>query len=158
MLDAVRRTDPEVKFLAFTMSTSKEDVQRLLNLGIDGYVTKTEYGSDLPGHIDDALGGGRPISRDVPAYLLDIGEEIGDAAGIERLTPREREVVNLIARGYTYRETASRLEMAIKTLESHISNIFRKLGIASRHQLAALAYDAGFVRPDDDREEPSSKN
>jgi DNA-binding NarL/FixJ family response regulator len=151
VLEAVRRSHPDVKFLAFTMSTSREDVMRLLELGVDGYVTKTEYGSDLPDLVAQALDGGRPISRDVAGYLLGIDEATPtDAAGIERLTPREREVVNLIARGYTYRETASRLEMAVKTLESHISNIFRKLGVASRHQLTALAYDTSFVRPDDD--------
>lgn len=152
VVDAIRRTHPEVRFLAFTMSTSRDDVLRLLEAGVDGYITKTTYGSELPGLVDQALSGGRPISREVAAYLLDIDEDIVDASGIERLTPREREVVNLIARGYTYRETSARLGIAVKTLESHISRIFEKLGVASRHQLAALAYEAGFVRPDDDRD------
>ncbi len=152
VVDAIRRTNPEVRFLAFTMSTSRDDVLRLLEAGVDGYITKTTYGSELPGLVDQALSGGRPISREVAAYLLDIDEDIVDASGIERLTPREREVVNLIARGYTYRETSGRLGIAVKTLESHISRIFEKLGVASRHQLAALAYEAGFVRPDDDRD------
>ncbi len=152
VVDAVRRTHPDIKFLAFTMSTSREDVVRLLEAGVDGYITKGTYGSELPDLVEQALAGGKPISRDVAAYLLDIDEGIVEASGIERLTPREREVVNLIARGYTYRETSSRLGIAVKTLESHIHRIFEKLGIASRHELAALAYDAGFIRPDDDRD------
>ncbi len=152
VVNAVHRTHPDVRFLAFTMSTSREDVLQLLEAGVDGYITKTTYGSDLPDLVDQALSGGRPISREVAAYLLDIDEDIVEISGIERLTLRERDVVNLIARGYTYRETSGRLGIAVKTLESHISRIFEKLGVASRHQLAALAYDAGFVRPDDDRE------
>jgi DNA-binding CsgD family transcriptional regulator len=79
---------------------------------------------------------------------LTFDDEIDTGTGIERLTPREREVVNLIARGYTYRETARRLEISVKTLETHMSNIFNKLGIASRHELAALVGPT-FLRPDD---------
>lgn len=70
-----------------------------------------------------------------------------DDSGIGRLTPREREVVALIARGYTHEETAADLGIAVKTLESHIHSIFAKLGVASRHELSALAYGTGFVNP-----------
>jgi DNA-binding CsgD family transcriptional regulator len=87
----------------------------------------------------------RPVSPDVAAFLLDIDEDIDVSSSIERLTPREREVVNLIARGYSYRETAARLTISVKTLESHMGNIFEKLSVASRHELAALAYQEGYV-------------
>ncbi|MFQ5554839.1 MAG: response regulator [Acidimicrobiia bacterium] len=145
VVKAIRKKGLDVKFLAFTMSISREDVLRLLKAGVDGYITKGTYGSELPDLVAQTLDGGRPISRDVAAYLLDIDEDIVEASGIERLTPRER------ARGYTYREGSKRLGIAVKTLESHIHNIFEKLGIASRHELTRIAYDAAFVRPDDDR-------
>jgi DNA-binding CsgD family transcriptional regulator len=66
---------------------------------------------------------------------------------IDGLTPREREVVLLIARGYTYRESASKLGMKVKTLESHMSHIFEKLGVATRSELSFLAYETGMVDP-----------
>lgn len=84
------------------------------------------------------------------SYLLDIAESISTDSSISNLTPREREVVNLIARGYTYKETASRLQMAVKTLENHMGHIFHKLSIASQHELTRIAYDEGYIRPDDD--------
>jgi DNA-binding NarL/FixJ family response regulator len=116
--------------------------------GVDGYVTKSTFGPDLPDLVAEIAAGGRPVSPDVAGYLLDIDEGIGPMTGIDKLTPREREVVNLIARGYTYRETASRMEISVKTLETHMHHIFDKLGVASRHELSSLAYDTGFVRPD----------
>ncbi len=154
VLDAVRRTHPAIKFVAFTSSTSREDVVRLVTLGVDGYITKSDDESRLGDLIEEALGGSRPVSRDVAAHLLDLDDGIKEASGLEKLTPRERGVVNLIARGYTYRETSSRLDIAVKTLESHINNIFRKLQIATRSELTALAYDAGFIRPEDAAEGP----
>jgi DNA-binding NarL/FixJ family response regulator len=152
VVEQVRRTDPSIRFLAFTVSAERNDVLRLLQAGVDGYITKATFGPDLPDLIEAAASGQRPVSADVAGYLLDIDEDIIEAAGIERLTPRERDVVNLIARGYTYRETAARMEISVKTLETHMRHIFDKLGVASRHELSRLAYDTGFVRPD---EEPS---
>ena len=152
VVEQVRRSDPSVRFLAFTVSAERHDVLRLLQAGVDGYVTKATFGPDLPDLVEAAASGQRPVSADVAGYLLDIDEDIIEAAGIEKLTPRERDVVNLIARGYTYRETAARMEISVKTLETHMRHIFDKLGVASRHELSRLAYDTGFVRPD---EEPS---
>jgi len=150
VIDPVRCIHPEVKFLAFTVSTSREDVARMFRAGVDGYLTKSTLGVDLPDYVEQVAAGGRPISAEVAGYLLDIDESVATGSDIERLTPRERQVVNLIARGYTYRETAAHLAMKVKTLETHMSHIFQKLGVASRHALAVIAYEAGFVRPDDD--------
>jgi DNA-binding NarL/FixJ family response regulator len=147
-VDAVRRRKPSIRFLAFTVSTSRDDVVRLLQAGVEGYVTKATFGSELPDLVEMAAAGARPISPDVAGYLLDIDEGIVPAAGIERLTPRERDVVRLIARGYTYRETSDRLGISVKTLETHMHHIFDKLGIATRHELSALAFETGFVRPE----------
>ena len=149
VITRVRRTHPGVLFLAFTVSAVRKDVLRLLDAGVDGYVTKGTFGPDLPDLLEATAAGRRPVSPDVAGYLLDIDKRITEAAGIEKLTPKEREVVNLIARGYTYRETSSRLDISVKTLETHMHHIFDKLGIASRHELSRLAFDTGFVRPED---------
>lgn len=151
VIDAVRRDFPDVLFMALTVSTSREDVVRLLHAGVDGYVTKTTQGRELPDLVRQTAAGARPVSPEVAAYLLDIDEDITSETRIDRLTPREREVVNLIARGYTYRETAKRLGITAKTIENHMRNIFEKLSVASRHELTALAYEEGYVRPDDER-------
>jgi len=147
VIERVRRTKPEVKFMALTVSTSRDDVVRLMQAGVDGYITKTTASKELPHLIDQTLEGQRPVSAEVAAFMLDIDEDIEVGSSIQRLTPREREVVNLIARGYSYRETAARLSISVKTLESHMGHIFEKLSVASRHELAALAYEEGYVDP-----------
>ena len=149
VLEEVRRTHPDVKFLALTIATQKEDVLRMLRAGVDGYETKFDAMSDLPNRVRQTMEGGRPISRRVAAYMQDLDEAIPEASGIERLTPREREVLALIARGYTYAEIASQLGMAVKTVETHISHIFEKLGAATRHEATVIAYRHGFVTPGD---------
>ena len=116
---------------------------------MSGYITKSDHDADLAGTIQAALDGGRPISREVAAHLLDIDDAVESGSGIERLTGREREVTNLVARGYLYKEIAERLSIANKTVESHISHIFEKLEIASRSELTKLFYEAGFFRPED---------
>jgi len=141
----VRSELPDVLFMALTVSTSRDDVVQLMQAGVDGYITKTTASNELPSLIEQTAAGQRPVSPDVAAYLLDIDEDIAVGSTIQRLTPREREVVNLIARGYSYRETANRLSISVKTLESHMGNIFEKLSVASRHELAALAYEEGYV-------------
>ena len=145
----VRPKLPEAKFLVLSVSTSKEDVVRMFHAGIDGYIVKSSEESDLLRAIEQTLAGERPVSREIAGHLLDIDEEIPQNAGIDRLTPKEREVTKLIARGYTYREIAASLErpISVKTLENHIAHIFEKLQLASRHQVAYWAYETGLVTP-----------
>jgi DNA-binding NarL/FixJ family response regulator len=145
VIQQVRVDSPDIKFMALTVSTSRDDVVQMMQAGVDGYITKTTMSEELPKLIDETAEGRRPVSPEVAAYLLDIDEDIVAGSSIERLTPREREVVNLIARGYSYRETANRLSISVKTLESHMGHIFEKLSVASRHELAALAYEEGYV-------------
>ncbi|MFP3881500.1 MAG: response regulator [Actinomycetota bacterium] len=145
VIPQVRSELPDVVFMALTVSTSRGDVVQLMQAGVDGYITKTTASNELPNLIEQTAAGQRPVSPEVAAYLLDIDEDIAVGSTIERLTPREREVINLIARGYSYRETANRLSISVKTLESHMGNIFEKLSVASRHELAALAYEKGYV-------------
>lgn len=150
--EVIARVDaviPDVKYMALTVATSRDDVVQMMQAGVDGYITKTTASTELADLVEQTVEGLRPVSPDVAGFLLDIDEDIAAGSSIERLTPREREVVNLIARGYSYRETAARLSISVKTLESHMGHIFEKLSVASRHELAALAYEEGYVdRPD----------
>ncbi len=148
VIEQVRKTHAGIKFLALTASTSRHDVLRLLSIGVDGYLTKGIIGDDLPERVAEALAGGRPISKQVAGFVLDINEDISDESNIDRLTKRQHEVIRLIARGYTYRETATNLGISVKTLEKHMTSIFEKLGVASRHELSALAYESGLFDTD----------
>lgn len=157
VVQEVKRTHPEIVFLALTVSTSREDVIRMLNAGVDGYVTKAVSGPQLLADIAKAHGGGFPASPQIAGYLLDIDEAIDVAAsGLDKLTTREREVVSLIARGYSYQEAADQLGISHKTVETHMSHIFAKLGIASRWELTSRAYETGFLRPEDRFEDPDA--
>lgn len=149
VIEAVRKRSPSVKFLALSVSASRQDVLRMFDAGVDGYLLKTSDEHEVLEAIDEVLAGGRRVSSDIAGFLLDIDDDISEASGIERLTPREREVTTLMAKGRTYRETAAELDISPKTLETHMGSIFSKLGIASRHELTRVAYDSGFVRPDD---------
>jgi DNA-binding NarL/FixJ family response regulator len=91
VIERVRRTRPGVKFMALTVSTSRDDVVRLMQAGVDGYITKTTASNELPHLIDQTLEGQRPVSADVAAFMLDIDEDIEVGSTIQRLTPRERE-------------------------------------------------------------------
>lgn len=147
VIEKVRAEIPRTLFMALTVSTSREAVVRMMEAGVDGYVTKATLTNELPELIDQTAQGTRPVSADVAGFLLDIDEDIDTGKTLERLTPREREVVALIARGYTYRETSHRLQISVKTLESHMGRIFAKLSVASRHELAAYAFQEGYVEP-----------
>lgn len=149
VIHAIRPKLPDIKFLAFTVSTSKPDVLRMMDAGVNGYMTKTTAGSDLADLIEQVREGLPYASPEVAGYLLDIAGEIKSDSALLKLTPREREVVGQIARGYTYKETARRLGISTKTLESHMANIFHKLSIASRHQLTEIAHREHFVRPEE---------
>lgn len=147
VLEALQSAHPDIRWVAFTVSTDRVDVQTMLAAGVDGYLTKATFGADLPDLLDQARAGERPVSSDVAGFMLDIDEAIAAPSPLQRLTPKEREVVTLIARGYTYREAAAQLYISPKTLETHMHHIFEKLGVASRHQITALAYESGFVGP-----------
>lgn len=149
VIEAVRPKAPGVKFLAFTVSTSAEDVVRLFKAGVDGYVVKTTEGFELEEQIELALAGGRPVSRFVAGHLLKIDDVVSTNSELEDLTAREREVVTLIAKGYKYREISEELGISQKTLETHMRNVFDKLGVASRNEVTRLAFESGFVQPGD---------
>jgi DNA-binding NarL/FixJ family response regulator len=147
IVEAVKKEEPDITCVAFTVSTSRKDVAAMLGAGVDGYLTKSTKDDDLPGLLADAADGKNPISPEVAGYMLDIDVVLERETPFDGLTTREREVVKMIARGYTYRECATQLGMKVKTLETHMSHIFEKLGVASRHELSFMAYESGFVDP-----------
>lgn len=147
--ESVKKVNPAIKLVAFSVSTRANDVRRMLEAGVDGYVAKKTEGYELMEQIDSALEGGRPMSRYAANYSLHIDDVAASTSELEQLTPKEREVVTLIARGFKYREVAEELEISVKTLETHMAHIFRKLGVASRHEVTRIAFETGFVDPDD---------
>jgi DNA-binding NarL/FixJ family response regulator len=130
------------RFLALSVSDSSEDVVSVIRAGARGYVTKAISGRDLSDAVRRIAGGDAVFSPRLAGFVLDAfgTSEIAVADDeLDRLSAREREVMRLIARGYTYREVASELFISIKTVESHVSAVLRKLQLSSRHELTRWA-------------------
>ena len=139
---------PGVKFLALSVSDAPEDVIRVIRAGARGYVTKTISSEELTDAVVRVAAGDAVFSPRLAGFVLDAfrdGARVGDDAELEALTPREREVLQLIARGYRYKEIAARLHLSIKTVEAHVSSVLRKLQLSSRHELARWAQDRRLV-------------
>lgn len=147
IVKAVKEKEPGITCVAYTVSTSQDDVAAMIYAGADGYLTKAAEIADLDALLIEAHEGKQPVSPEVAAYILEVDAELESEAAtpFDGLTQRERDVVKMIARGYTYRESSTRLGMKVKTLETHMSNIFQKLGVATRHNLSTLAFKHGFV-------------
>ena len=133
-----------VRFLALSVSDAAEDVIAVIRAGARGYVTKTINGPDLTNAIRRVADGDAVFSPRLAGFVLDaFGAAAGEVAMIDeeldRLTSREREVMRLIARGYQYKEVAKELFISIKTVETHVSSVLRKLQLSSRHELTAWA-------------------
>ena len=133
-----------VRFLALSVSDAAEDVVAVIRGGARGYVTKAISGPDLSDAIRRVAGGDAVFSPRLAGFVLDaFGAAAGDIATgddeLDRLSAREREVMRLIARGYSYREVASELFISIKTVETHVSAVLRKLQLSSRHELTRWA-------------------
>jgi DNA-binding NarL/FixJ family response regulator len=133
-----------VRFLALSVSDAAEDVIAVIRAGARGYVTKTINGNDLTTAIRRVADGDAVFSPRLAGFVLDaFGAAAGEVAVIDeeldRLSTREREVMRLIARGYQYKEVAKELFISIKTVETHVSSVLRKLQLSSRHELTAWA-------------------
>ena len=142
IINAVAAERPGVRFLALSVSDAAEDVIAVIRAGARGYVTKTISGADLAAAIERVAAGDAVFSPRLAGFVLDAfraGERVGGDAELDELTPREREVLQLIARGYMYKEIATRLHLSVKTVESHVSNVLRKLQLSSRHELTRWA-------------------
>jgi len=136
---------PETKFLALSVSDAAEDVIGTIRGGARGYVTKTITGPELVDAIERVATGDAVFSPRLAGFVLDAFAGSIEVAQVDedldRLTEREREVMRLIARGYAYKEVASELFISIKTVETHVSSVLRKLQLSSRHELTRWAND-----------------
>jgi DNA-binding NarL/FixJ family response regulator len=142
----VLREHPEVRFLALSASDAPEDVIAVIRAGARGYVTKTISGADLIDAVHRVGAGDAVFSPRLAGFVLDAFAMQPDQQvrvsfdpELDQLTPRERDVLRLIARGYTYKEVAKELFISAKTVESHVSSVLRKLQLSTRHQLTRWA-------------------
>lgn len=145
VLDGVRRSHPQVKFLALSVSDAAEDVIGLIRAGARGYVTKTISPDDLVDAIRRVADGDAVFSPRLAGFVLDAFAARPDSSladpELDQLTNREREVLRLLARGYAYKEIAKELFISIKTVETHVSNVLRKLQMSNRYELSRWAAD-----------------
>ena len=136
---------PDTRFLALSVSDAAEDVIGTIRSGARGYVTKTITGPELVAAINRVAEGDAVFSPRLAGFVLDAFAGSIEVAQVDedldRLTEREREVMRLIARGYAYKEVASELFISIKTVETHVSSVLRKLQLSSRHELTRWASD-----------------
>jgi DNA-binding NarL/FixJ family response regulator len=141
VLDACVEDVPETRFLALSVSDAPEDVVAVVRGGARGYVTKTITGPELLESVRRIADGDAVFSPRLAGFVLDAftGGVAESDEELDRLTPREREVMRLIARGYTYREVAKELVLSIKTIETHVSAVLRKLQLSDRHELTRWA-------------------
>lgn len=156
VIDAVRPINPEVRFLALSVSDAPEDVIGVIRAGARGYVTKTISGPELVDAVLRVAGGDAVFSPRLAGFVLDAfaamtgdGDHVVAPPSIDpeldQLSSREREVLRFIARGYTYREVGRELHISVKTVESHVSAVLRKLQLSTRHQLAFWATERRLV-------------
>jgi DNA-binding NarL/FixJ family response regulator len=136
---------PETRFLALSVSDAAEDVIGTIRGGARGYVTKSITGPELVSAVGRVADGDAVFSPRLAGFVLDAFAGTIEVAQVDedldRLTEREREVMRLIARGYAYKEVASELFISVKTVETHVSSVLRKLQLSSRHELTRWASD-----------------
>jgi DNA-binding NarL/FixJ family response regulator len=132
------------RFLALSVSDAAQDVIGVIRAGARGYVTKTITGTELVAAIGRVADGDAVFSPRLAGFVLDAfaGQEPPSVdPELDRLSAREREVMRLIARGYAYKEVAKELFISVKTVETHVSAVLRKLQLSSRHELTKWAAD-----------------
>jgi DNA-binding NarL/FixJ family response regulator len=130
VIEAIGRTNPEVRFLALSVSDAAEDVIAVIRAGARGHGGDAVFSPRLAGFVLDAFSGVATGSVDPE---------------LDQLTPREREVLRLIARGYAYKQIARELHISVKTVETHVSAVLRKLQLSSRYELTRWAADRNLL-------------
>jgi DNA-binding NarL/FixJ family response regulator len=148
VLDAVAGEQAQTKFLALSVSDAAEDVINVIRGGARGYVTKTISGAELADAIRRVSDGDAVFSPRLAGFVLDAFSSTDAAPAdpeLDLLTPREREVLRLIARGYSYREIGKQLFISVKTVESHVSSVLRKLQLSNRYELSRWASDRRLI-------------
>jgi DNA-binding NarL/FixJ family response regulator len=146
VLERASQLDPMPRFLALSASDAAEDVIAVIRAGARGYVTKSISAGELQDAIERVREGDAVFSPRLAGFVLDAFAGAppapaaeGDDSDVDQLTPREREVLRHLARGYLYKEIAQRLGISTKTVEAHVSAVLRKLQLSNRHQLSRWA-------------------
>ena len=148
VIRGLQADDLPTRFLALSVSDAAEDVIAVVRAGARGYVTKTITIEELVDAIERVHSGDAVFSPRLAGFVLDaFAGDVPVPADpeLDQLTEREQEVLRLIARGYTYREIGTRLHLSVKTIESHVSSVLRKLQLSNRHQLTAWANERRIV-------------
>jgi DNA-binding NarL/FixJ family response regulator len=150
VLRKVHEKAPDQKFLALSVSDAAEDVIGTIRAGARGYVTKTISGRELADAVVRVAAGDAVFSPRLAGFVLDAFSDRGGPAPVadpelDLLSPREREVLKLLARGYAYKEIASQLFISIKTVETHVSSVLRKTQKSNRYELSRWASDRRLV-------------
>ncbi len=148
VLRALHAEKPEVHFLALSVSDAPEDVIAIVRAGARGYVTKNVAPADLRDAIVRVHQGDAVFSPRLAGFVLDAFSSTAPEPvdpELDQLTPREREVLRLIARGFPYKQVARRLDISVKTVETHVSAVLRKLQLSSRYELTAWASDRRLI-------------
>jgi DNA-binding NarL/FixJ family response regulator len=144
----VLAAEPGTRFLALSVSDAPDDVIAVIRAGARGYVTKSISGADLAAAIERVAAGDAVFSPRLAGFVLDAFSgrtEPSADPDLDQLTPREREVLRLIARGYTYKEIAGELVLSVKTIETHVSAVLRKLQLSNRYELTRWATDRRLI-------------
>jgi DNA-binding NarL/FixJ family response regulator len=150
VLRRLRPQLPDVVFLALSVSDAAEDVIAVIRAGARGYVTKTISSRELVTAIARVAAGDAVFSPRLAGFVLDAFADRPGAAPISNpeldlLTPRERDVLRLLARGYAYKEIAAELFISVKTVETHVSSVLRKTQLSNRYELSRWATDRRLV-------------
>jgi DNA-binding NarL/FixJ family response regulator len=142
VVEGVAETNPDVKFLALSVSDQAEDVIAMIRAGARGYVTKTIEPAELADAVRRIDAGDAVFSPRLAGFVLDAfagAMPSDDDPELDQLTTREKDVLRLIARGFAYKQVARKLNISIKTVETHVSSVLRKLQLTNRHELARWA-------------------
>ena len=148
VIEAVRETHPEIKFLALSVSDAAQDVVDIIHAGARGYVTKSIQADELLAALRKVADGDAVFSSKLAGFVLDAFTALAPADvddELASLTTREREVLQHIARGYTYRETGEALFISVKTVESHVGSVLRKLQLTNRNELTRWAAERRLI-------------
>ena len=140
--------NPQLRVLALSASDAAEDVIAMIRAGARGYVTKSIKADELGAAVERVHEGDAVFSPRLAGFVLDVFSKAIPAPAddeLDLLTPREREVLRQIARGFTYRQVATRLHISVKTVETHMTSVLRKLQLSTRHELAQWASGRGLV-------------
>jgi DNA-binding NarL/FixJ family response regulator len=143
LIEKLNQTHPHIKFIVLTMHEEREYVTKALKAGADGYLLKTSERAELESAIKTVIEGGKYFSPQITTILA---ESVAHEPGPQpELTPREKEVLQLVARGYSTKQIADKLSISIRTVESHRINMLKKVGVANSAELIKRSIELGIL-------------